>query len=913
MNLKLILKDPIFQQVAPLVVLFAFPALVFFASHFLRRLNPLKLFLGWYLALSMGLESLGLSWLWSGSSSDNALSASRGRQSKRKSSGNSSKSKLVRTRAEQITMTNMGKEGNSEYDEDDQLYYPGLVNISGTYCFMNSTLQALASLTYLQPHIEAIQAKAETFDVPTPVIDALQELFQNLNTPKTSYHSLRPHGIINALSAPPPQILSNGKPSASRSSSLFNSREHQDAQELFQLISECIKDEMTAVDRESLRDRGIACVLDLAKPSAKAEHEELLEAKNNKSVFDGLTANRRSCVVCGYTEAVMHFGFDNWQLAVPRLATSCRLEDCLEDYTRLEILKDCICRKCSMLATHKRLLQELNTLREAVEPSNNYVVSDPSSRESILASSSSMPSSSPTKSKPSASKKKRYKEVKKMEQRIREVISEGRIEEEALVEGIRLEKTISPASTKQAMIARPPPVLALHLNRSVHYGQFAAKNTIRVYFPEVLDLTPFTTSGSLSTVPTSSISTPPPASAPYLKAQPNRPTTPTQDTYSSGFQRTIYRLAAVVCHYGQHSFGHYICYRRKPRRINGKWVPPTLVDPLQLEAEEEEERGDKNATIGKANGHVPKVANYSGSSSLGEARYFWEDHTEREVGTGRGWLRISDDSVSECGIETVLSEGAGAFMLYYEKAVHPRPTLYHPSINGSAKEPARSQPIAIPKSRAQLERGNARYDDDGTGSVTDVDGDAFSIGSEETLKPKMTVVDLNGSVGSLVSEVGVGVKKTPKKDKSKAFEKSKSKLEKHDSMSASMYLPGSSVSSSLSSVGFAPRIVRSVNARSRRNTPEAPSTMSSIRSSPDVQSRTSASPLPSDTTAHSEEPELDPETLADMTSSAPSILSRLEPTTSPSKAQKRQALGSKSTKVHHSPAAMNGGVEVKAI
>lgn len=38
------------------------------------------------------------------------------------------------------------------------------------------------------------------------------------------------------------------------------------------------------------------------------------------SVFDGLTANRRSCVECGYTEAVMHFAFDSWQLAVPRLA-----------------------------------------------------------------------------------------------------------------------------------------------------------------------------------------------------------------------------------------------------------------------------------------------------------------------------------------------------------------------------------------------------------------------------------------------------------------------------------------------------------------------------------------------------------------------------------------------------------------
>lgn len=41
-----------------------------------------------------------------------------------------------------------------------------------------------------------------------------------------------------------------------------------------------------------------------------------------------------------------------------------------------------------------------------------------------------------------------------MEQRVRTVIEEGRIEEEALLEGVRLERVVSPGSTKQAMIAR---------------------------------------------------------------------------------------------------------------------------------------------------------------------------------------------------------------------------------------------------------------------------------------------------------------------------------------------------------------------------------------------------------------------------------------------------------------------------
>lgn len=34
----------------------------------------------------------------------------------------------------------------SEDDDDDDLYYPGLVNISGTYCFLNSVLQVRADV-----------------------------------------------------------------------------------------------------------------------------------------------------------------------------------------------------------------------------------------------------------------------------------------------------------------------------------------------------------------------------------------------------------------------------------------------------------------------------------------------------------------------------------------------------------------------------------------------------------------------------------------------------------------------------------------------------------------------------------------------------------------------------------------------
>ena len=111
-----------------------------------------------------------------------------------------------------------------------------------------------------------------------------------------------------------------------------------------------------------------------------------------------------------------------------------------------------------MLATHKRLLEEMKTLQEALAPPQSSPIamtSTPFEPGSPVASSSSMPSSTLAKrAKVTNSKKKRYKEVKKMEKRVKIALDEGRIEDESYLEGVRIEKVVSPASTKQAMIAR---------------------------------------------------------------------------------------------------------------------------------------------------------------------------------------------------------------------------------------------------------------------------------------------------------------------------------------------------------------------------------------------------------------------------------------------------------------------------
>jgi ubiquitin carboxyl-terminal hydrolase 1 len=207
------------------------------------------------------------------------------------------------------------------------------------------------------------------------------------------------------------------------------------------------------------------------------------------------------------------------------------------------------------------------------------------------------------------------------------------------------------------------------------YGQYAAKNNVRVVFPEVLDLTPFTTSGSLSTDPSNPISPPPPP--PPSSAVFPRATTPTATTYTT--PRTLYRLAAVVCHYGGHNSGHYVCFRRKPRSPSAgtrRFYPPrmphmfgceckrcTTEGPIRdLDSEEEEEEEEQESTNKYGDGHHEESAKKRRRIAPARSAY-------------SGWLRISDDSVREVGLDAVLAEGSGAFMLYYERVAHPRPVF----------------------------------------------------------------------------------------------------------------------------------------------------------------------------------------------------------------------------------------------
>ena len=241
-----------------------------------------------------------------------------------------------------------------------------------------------------------------------------------LNTTSSSRRkALRPERIIRVLSK-----------SGHKRGSLFASREHQDAQELFQLISEAMKEEALAVDREANRDRGLGAITPQEELPQLAFSQPTKSREPGKGVFEGLTANRRSCVVCNYTEAVMHFSFDNIQLTVPR-AHECDLYHCLNEFTKIEVLNDCVCRKCSILDTLEKLNWEVQKFERLAADNVN---------------------ADGGKAKESASRKRRMREARKFEARVRAALEDGRIEED--IKGVTLERVVSPRSTKHTMIAR---------------------------------------------------------------------------------------------------------------------------------------------------------------------------------------------------------------------------------------------------------------------------------------------------------------------------------------------------------------------------------------------------------------------------------------------------------------------------
>lgn len=243
----------------------------------------------------------------------------------------------------------------------------------------------------------------------------------------------------------------------------------------------------------------------------------------------------------------------------------------------MEYLQDASCRKCSFETTVKALAGEIDSLKHQSKKLKN----DTKKKREIVV---------------------QLVATEKAKRELEYRLSVGRIEEESDHDKLPLLRSVSRMSSKQVMLAKPPKILCLHISRSAFLNTGAIyKNTCQLLFPEYLDVSPFSTNGTLHT-------------------QPNIPiSTMNEKSAGKGF---YYRLMSVVVHYGSHSFGHFVAFKRRIYADQCKCYQCA------------------------GNGNV----------STTEKAELWKCQNS--------WYRISDSKVDECSIQDV--KRSNPYMLLYE-------------------------------------------------------------------------------------------------------------------------------------------------------------------------------------------------------------------------------------------------------
>ena len=308
-------------------------------------------------------------------------------------------------------------------------------------------------------------------------------------------------------------------------------------------------------------------------------HEEDTLVQNRaliRNPLEGLIAQRVGCTRCGHSEGLSLIPFNC--LTVPlgqNLLYDIR--ECLDEYTALEAIEGVECAKCTLLSSQARL-------QSMMEPNYDAQLSSQSSKLQALVRS-------------------RLDEIDK-------ALEEDDFSDNTLTKKCKIAPAskISTTKSRQAVIARSPEFLTIHVNRSLfdeHTG-ILAKNYGMVKFQKTLDLGPWCLGSKFG----------PEVAEADDDVLEEWVMDPAQSLLSnkSNARGPQYEIRAVVIHQGRHENGHYVCYRKQA---------------------------------------LPSLS--SCNDSKGQAGQPLEK-----------WWRFSDDVVDPASPEEVFGQG-GVFMLFYER------------------------------------------------------------------------------------------------------------------------------------------------------------------------------------------------------------------------------------------------------
>lgn len=393
---------------------------------------------------------------------------------------------------------------------------PGLGNWDNS-CYQNSVLQGLSALQSLTTFLET--SDATNSEDSSTTVGSLRQLMANLNDYSNNGRRIWTPAKLKSMS----------------------SWQQQDAQEYYSKIMDDMEKEMAKTFKSAPSTAGLQEIdsLDTIKASdskAGASSDKNAVSTYGRNPLDGFLAQRVACINCGFSEGLSMIPFNCVTVPLGKY-TSYKIEDCLNEYTNLEEISGVDCARCTLLRTKSQLQHMTSGPADSVDQSVPSAVSlPPEVRTMVL---------------------RRLQAVEK-------ALEEGDVSDETLNKKCQIQKKarVSSTKTRQAVIARAPQCLAIHVNRSVfdEYTGAQMKNHAKVSYPKILNLGPWCLGASQTA-----------ADQEEWRMDPTK----SMIGSSSGDTRFQYVLRAAVTHYGRHENGHYICYREHPEHLQ-KYEDGTL-------------------------------------------------------------------------------------------------------------------------------------------------------------------------------------------------------------------------------------------------------------------------------------------------------------------------------------------------